>query len=112
MLHSPSHVTCYIHPPRLHVTFTLLCYVHPWPGVADPPGQVKGLHSETSGCITVVRWEPASAEQGGQVDSYDVMWGETEAGAFSTATIIYTSAPHQLTLPAVSRVALLLFLCA
>ena len=56
-----------------------------------------------SGCITVVRWELPS-KRGSHVDAYDIMWGETEAGAFSTATIVYTSAPHQVTLPAVSLV--------
>ncbi|XP_076454394.1 anosmin-1-like [Babylonia areolata] len=65
---------------------------------ADPPGQVQGLHSETSGCRTVIRWErPSSGAD--DVDSYDVMWGETEPGVF-TSTVIYTSVLGEVSVPA------------
>ncbi|KAK7090529.1 anosmin-1-like [Littorina saxatilis] len=65
---------------------------------ADPPGRVEGLHSETSRCVTVLRWLPPTS-RGAQVHTYDVMWGETEAGAYSTATVIYSSAPEQFSVP-------------
>ncbi|KAL8620786.1 hypothetical protein ACOMHN_043829 [Nucella lapillus] len=66
---------------------------------ADPPGQVEGLHSETSGCVTLIRWQPPSS-QADDVEGYDVMWGETEAGVFSRSTVIYTSPPRQLSVAA------------
>ncbi|KAK7486906.1 hypothetical protein BaRGS_00021877, partial [Batillaria attramentaria] len=64
----------------------------------EPPGEVQGLYSETTNCVTVVRWAGVSGSRG--VDGYDVKWGETGPTRFSATTVIYITTPHQLQLPA------------
>ncbi|PVD18991.1 hypothetical protein C0Q70_21550 [Pomacea canaliculata] len=66
--------------------------------VLERPDKVKGLHTETVACRTVVRWTPILA--GSEVVSYLVRWGQSDEAYFSSSTVIFTSDPEELQIPA------------
>lgn len=80
--------------------------------VLERPDKVKGLHTETVACRTVVRWTPILA--GSEVVSYLVRWGQSDEAYFSSSTVIFTSDPEELHIPAVCiflKISLPLFSC-